>query len=92
MGNYWQSELKDPRDNFFQLVINQQEIAYNKVIITLNHYRTLFTERLRLEVLNPCLMAVVLKSARGSMSPGQILLKIQLSGTPDLDVDRVSLG
>lgn len=47
LGNYWQSELKDPRDNFFQLVINQQEIAYNKVIITLNSYRSIFGERLR---------------------------------------------
>lgn len=47
LGNYWQSELKDPRDNLFQLIVNQQEIAYNKVIITLNHYRSTLNERLR---------------------------------------------
>lgn len=61
LGNYWQSELKDPRDNFFQLVINQQEMASNKVIITLNHYMRCMQQELcsgaeiRLEGLNLCL-------------------------------------
>jgi hypothetical protein len=35
--------MKDPTGSFFQLVINQQETAYNKVIITIHH----FSERLR---------------------------------------------